>query len=48
MWEAKVLTAAESETMAEMNWKHNVTPDWDDLKMSTQTQFQNLFKSWPI
>ena len=28
MWEAKVIVAAAA---AEMNWKHEVTPDWGDL-----------------
>ena len=31
MWEAKVTTTAE--TMPEMTWKHEVTPDRADLKI---------------
>ena len=27
-WEAKIVAAADA---AETNWKHKVTPDWDDL-----------------
>ena len=33
-WEAKLIaaaTVADADAEAETNWKHKVTPDWDDL-----------------
>ena len=30
-WQSKVISAAAAEADAETNWKHKVTPDWDDL-----------------
>ena len=35
-WDAKVVAAADADAAAaadaaETNWKHKVTPDWDDL-----------------
>ena len=43
-WEAKVIT--EAYVVAEMNWKHKVTPDWGNLmRVSMQVKCMIFHKN---